>query len=117
MVPSTTLRPHPTSAGAARRFVADVLLNRGFTDPCIQRAMEATDELVADAILRTDSDIELVVAVAHPRVRVEVSAASSPDQARAGDGRALRLVKRLSDALGMDRAGTSGRSMWFEMRS
>ncbi len=116
-MPTTRLRPHPTSAGAARRFVADVLLNRGFTDPCIQRAMEATDELVADAILRTDSDIELAVSVAHPRVRVEVSAASSPDQAQAGRARAVRLVQRLSDAWGTDHAGTSGRSMWFEMRS
>ncbi|HEX2064999.1 MAG TPA: hypothetical protein VHE80_11330 [Acidimicrobiales bacterium] len=79
--------------------------------------MHATDELVADAIVRTNHDIDLVVVVDHPKVRVEVTAAPSPDQVQAGGTRALRLVKRLSDAWGMDHAGASSRSMWFEMSS
>lgn len=79
--------------------------------------MHATDELVADAIVRTNHDIELVVAVEYPRVRIEVSAASSPDQVRAGSTRAARLVKRLSEAWGMEHAGASAKSTWFEMQS
>ena len=61
-VPRTSLRPHPTSAAAARRFVADVLLNRGFSKGCIEQAMLLTTEVVTSVVVRNGgSGVELAV--------------------------------------------------------
>jgi hypothetical protein len=117
-VPWTRLLPHPISAGAARRYVADVLLNRGFTKDCIERATLATSEVVTEALQRSNQEpVELVVAADYPMVRVEVRDASSPDSPL-GPTRShgLLLVETLAEDWGVEQVGATRRSMWFELR-
>ncbi len=118
-MPLTRLRPHPSSAGAARRFVADVLLTRDFDEGCIESAVLVTSEIVTDAIVRADAEFELLVVPDHPMVRIEVRCpkTSSEDRADAASSYRLRVVEALSEASGVEEVGGSGRSAWFEIRS
>ncbi len=117
-MPRTRLPPHPDSASTARRFVADVLLGRGFSEGSIERAVLLTSELVTDAVSRTHIDVEVVVAAEQRMVRVEVRDASPPtDALEASTAHARQLVDAMSEAWGVDQVAASGRSTWFEMRA
>ena len=118
-VPRTRLRPHPSSAGAARRFVADVLVSRDFSRESVERAMLLTSEIITYAIARTGTDVELEVVADHAMVRVEVHnlATSSGRHHDPGGAYRLQFLHALSEAWGIDEAGASGSSTWFEIRS
>ncbi len=118
-MPLTRLRPHPASVGAARRFVADVLLTRDFAEGCIERAVLLTSEMVTDAIVRTANDFELVIVADHPMVRVEVHDLEGPsgDEASPAASYRLRLLDALSEASGVEKGLAGERSTWFEVRS
>jgi hypothetical protein len=119
-VPRTSLRPHPTSAAAARRFVADVLLNRGFGEGCIEQAVLATSEVVTGAV-HTGTEVDVVVVADHPMVRVEVygDEAVSHRSHHHDVAAALRcaLIDALAEAWGVDQVGSRRKRTWFEMRS
>ncbi len=108
-VPRTSLRPHPTSAAAARRFVADVLLNRGFADGCVEQAMLVTSEVVTSAVVRTGSGVELVVVADHPMVRVEVrdfhTSSSHHQDSDDATGLGSTLVDTLAEGVGRTAGG------------
>ncbi len=120
-MPQTTLRPHPSSAGAARRFVADVLLNRGFADDCIERATLLTSEVVTSAVVRLGTGVELVVLADHPMVRVEVHEDEISPSQDSEPGEAtnlrLRLIDAFSEAWGIQDLGSRGSRIWFEVRA
>jgi hypothetical protein len=118
-VPRTTLRPHPSSVGAARRFVADVLASRDFAEESIERAMLLTSEIITDAMARAGTEVELEVVADHPMVRVEVHNLATFSDHHDGPGGAyrLRLLHGLSEAWGVDEMGVGGSSTWFEIRS
>jgi hypothetical protein len=118
-IPLTRLRPHPSSVGAARRFVADVLLTRDFNVGCIESAVLLTSEIVTDAIVRAAGDFELSVVPEHPMVRIEVRCpqTSPAERADAASSYRLRIVEALSEESGVEEVGGGGRSAWFEIRS
>lgn len=119
-MPRTSLRPHPSSAGAARRFVADVLLNRGFADDCIERTTLLTSEVVTSAVVRMGG-IELVVMADYPMARVEVhdddtSFSRDPEPDEATNLR-LKLIDAFSEAWAVEKVGGRGSRTWFEVRA
>lgn len=120
----TCLSSHPTSAGAARRFVRDVL--HQWSAPAQEGAAEepvllCTDELVTNAIVHVCSEIEVVVRLDDDVVRVEVHDQSSRPPLRrfapleAETGRGLHLVEALSERWGVD-ARAGGKAVWFEVQ-
>ena len=119
----TTLPPDPGSAAAARRFVADVLMQRGFSNSTIQDAVLLASEAVTNAIVHAGTDVDVVVVTDSSMARVEVhdrdpslpvTLALRPDLAR---GRGLHVIEALSEAWGISHQGESGKCIWFELRS
>jgi len=117
----TTFRAEASSAGAARRFVTDVLSSRELevlADP----AALLTSELVTNAVLYARSDVVVEVLFSAPCVRVEVGDGSpewpvrhrdSPDETASGHG--LELVESMADTWGTLTAD-EGKCVWFELR-
>lgn len=68
----TMLSPHPTSAGAARRFVRDVLMSRQVPVGVVQTVELLTSEVVTNAIVHGRSGPQLAVDVGEGSVRVAV---------------------------------------------
>ena len=118
----TSLRPDGGSAAAARRFVADVLVNRGFPDAVVEHAMLVTSEVVTDAALHGGTDIEVAV-VADPlmaRVEVQNGRSEAPflhdDSETEGETVWRRqIIQSFADGWGIER-NTAGRRVWFEIR-
>ena len=117
----TRLSSHPTSAGAARRFVRDVLhqSSAGLRE---EPVLLCTDELVTNAIVHVQTDIEVVVRLDADVIRVEVHDQSDRPPLRrmppidAESGRGLQLVEALSERWGVDAAaGHQGKAVWFEV--
>lgn len=118
----TRLSSHPTSAAAARRFVRDVL-NRWQAADSEASVLLCTDELVTNAIVHVSSDIEIVVRLNGPVVRVEVRDRSGRPPLRqvvaadAEAGRGLHLVDALSSRWGVEnRVDGWGKAVWFEVQ-
>ncbi len=124
MTARTTLPAEAGSAAVARRFVADVLLQRGFPDGSIADAVLLTSEVVTYAVGQGGSSISVQVA-AEPRMgRVEVqvldaepaTAPTGTSLPEAPSGARLLMLEAMSEAWGFDRDGTGPR-VWFEIRS
>jgi anti-sigma regulatory factor (Ser/Thr protein kinase) len=121
---STHLSSHPTSAGAARRFVAQVLGRWRCTGEVADAVLLCTDELVTNAILHVGSDIDVVVRhecePGSEAVRVEVSDASPRPPLRRvvapedETGHGLTLVEALADRWGVEVKGP-GKVVWFRV--
>ena len=115
------LPAQPASARRARRFVGEVLREQGadgVSDVCVL----LTSELVTNAVLYAQSDIELSVRLSKDGVRVAVCDASSVPPVRrlvgteATSGRGLGLVEALSSAWGVDTSRNgAGKEVWFEL--
>ena len=118
----TTLRPDAGSAAAARRFVADVLSQRGFSRSGIEDAVLMTSEAFTSLIVRSGSEVGLLVVADAGLARVEVHDAKpgSPtiERSTAQDGPelGLRVIDAVAEAWGVDDVG-DGRCIWFEVRS
>ena len=120
-MPRTTLPPHPTSPAAGRRFVADVLWQRGFATEIIDDAVLLTSEAVTNAVVHAGTPIDVVVTVDAAMARVEVHD-RHPDlpvvRDPAGDaasGRGLRVIAAMAEAWGVQPSG-DGTCLWFELR-
>lgn len=107
----------PASAGEARRFVDDVLVQAG-AEPFAYTATLLVSELVANAILHTGTSPEVVVALDGHRARVEVHDSSRQLPVRkhystmSGTGRGLMMVARMATDWGAETTA-SGKSVWF----
>jgi anti-sigma regulatory factor (Ser/Thr protein kinase) len=119
----TVLNAHPTSVGAARRFVRDVLMSRQIADRVVRTVELLTSEVVTNAIVHGRSGPQLAVAVGDDVVRVEVRD-TSPDPpvrrlSRIDDpsGRGVVIVDELASAWGVTRERGGGKQVWFEVAS
>jgi anti-sigma regulatory factor (Ser/Thr protein kinase) len=117
----TMLGPHPTSVGAARRFVRDVLMSRQVAMAVVETVELLTSELVTNAILHGRSGPHLAVEIGGDVIRVAVDDIS-PDlpvrrRGRLDDvsGRGVMIVEELASAWGVERDGNGGKRVWFEV--
>ena len=117
----TTLAPLPASAGAARRFVRDVLMTRRVGDEVVETVELLTSELVTNVVLHARSSPELVVSLDDGVVRVEVwdSTATPPirrsPDAQSASGRGINIVAELAAEWGVEKI-PDGKRVWFEVR-
>lgn len=115
------LTPHPTSVGAARRFVRDVLMSRQVAEPVVDTVELLTSEVVTNAIIHGRSGPQLAVTVAGDVVRVAVHDLS-PDLpvrrlSRVDDvsGRGVVIVEGLATTWGVERERNGSKQVWFEV--
>lgn len=115
------LTPHPTSVGAARRFVRDVLKTRLVDDGVVSTVELLTSEVVTNAIVHARSGPQLAVEVDDNVVRVAVRD-SSPELpvrrlARLDDlsGRGVVIVEELASAWGVELERSGAKRVWFEV--
>ena len=111
--------PHPTSARAARQFVAGELAGRS-SDEARDTACLLTSELVTNAVIHARTDVEVSVRRSNGRLRIEVSDHTSRRPtlmsipADSTTGRGLLLVEVMSATWGID-DDNSGKLVWFEL--
>jgi anti-sigma regulatory factor (Ser/Thr protein kinase) len=119
----TTLGADAGSAAAARRFVADVLNQRGFSKSAIEDAVLLASEVVTNAVLHAGGSVDVVVIADSSMARVEVhdDHPSHPVLLTSGPeatfGRGLRVIEALAGGWGVDDRGDRGKCVWFEVRS
>ncbi|HEX2048994.1 MAG TPA: ATP-binding protein [Acidimicrobiales bacterium] len=117
----TVLTPHPTSVGAARRFVRDVLKTRRIDDGVVSTVELLTSEVVTNAIVHARSGPQLAVQVNDDSVRVAVRDLSPGlPVRRLGrlddlSGRGVVIVEELATAWGVERERNGGKRVWFEV--
>ena len=115
------LTPHPTSVGAARRFVRDVLMSRQVADPVVDTVELLTSEVVTNAIVHGRSGPLLAVHVKECVVRVAVGDCSPElPVRRLGQiddlsGRGVVIVDELASAWGVERERNGSKRVWFEV--
>jgi anti-sigma regulatory factor (Ser/Thr protein kinase) len=114
-----TLAPTPSSAGDARRFV-DSVLTEADLGALSYAATMLVSELVANAVLHTGTQLEVVVAVDGPGARIEVHDGSPQLPVRknyssmSGTGRGLMMVDRMASRWGAELT-PAGKVVWFEL--
>jgi anti-sigma regulatory factor (Ser/Thr protein kinase) len=120
---SVVLRPTPSSAAAARRFVAGALEELGASGSRDVGELLAS-ELVTNAVLYAQGRIVVRVHTddgGGTIVRVEVEDESSaPVRERhvgveATSGRGLSLVRQLASRWGVEQTDGDGKVVWFEL--
>jgi PAS domain S-box-containing protein len=114
---STTLAPVPQSAGAARRFVAQLLAGR---DPMVvDVATLLVSEVVTNALLHAHTDIEVRCRRFGGGIHVSVRDSNPLMPARrvyaedASTGRGLGLVEALATTYGVLAVPGDGKVVWF----
>lgn len=125
-IPITAQRiEHTTTheaARGARRFVDRVLQGWQLGD-LVDDAQQVGSELVTNAMLHTDSEVELLVRSLEDGVRIEVRDASPRMPLPHGDGdrgaeamtgRGLQLVEAIAARWGAERSG-GGKVVWAEL--
>ena len=117
----TMLNAHPTSVGAARRFVRDVLMSRQVADGVVDTVELLTSEVVTNAIIHGRSGPHLAVEIEERFVRVAVRdlspelpvrQLSRPDDV---SGRGVVIVEELASAWGVERERNGAKRVWFEV--
>ncbi len=117
----TMLTPHPTSVGAARRFVRDVLMSRQVADGVVDTVELLTSEVVTNAIIHGRSGPQLAVTVAGNVVRVAVQDLSPEVPVRRlgrlddVSGRGVVIVEELATSWGVELVGNGSKRVWFEV--
>ncbi len=116
-----TLAPDPSSAGLARRFLAEVLEESGW-QRWSDTAELACTELVTNALLHARTEVRLSVGVIDDELLVQVADGSQamPVQrsydSYATTGRGMALVAALTTEHGIRDAGPAGKTAWFLLR-
>lgn len=116
----TSLGVSPATAGAARRYVRQVLGDHRVNEKVTGIVELLTSEVVTNALLHARGADAISVSVLSASVRVEVEDGSSllPARRRAGvdavSGRGLAIVAALAQAWGVE-PGTRGKRVWFEV--
>ncbi|MDQ4091668.1 MAG: ATP-binding protein [Actinomycetota bacterium] len=117
----TMLTPHPSSVGAARRFVRDVLMSRQVADPVVDAVELLTSELVTNAIVHGRSGPLLAVDVKEYAVWVAVGDVNPEVPVRRLgqvddlSGRGVVIVDELASAWGVERERNGSKRVWFEV--
>ena len=117
----TMLTQHPTSVGAARRFVRDVLMSRQVPDRVVDTVELLTSEVVTNAIVHGESGPHLAVTVDGSVVRVAVQDRSPAMPVRhltqldAVSGRGVVIVEAMASAWGVERERNGSKRVWFEV--
>ena len=113
------LPPAPSSVGAARDVVRDLLDSSG-RDDLVEPATLLVSEVVTNAILHAGTEIDVRAALDDTGLRVEVADGSEhlPTRRRyettAGTGRGLMLLEELVDDWGVSRHA-DGKTVWFHL--
>ncbi|MFN2505101.1 MAG: SpoIIE family protein phosphatase [Acidimicrobiales bacterium] len=116
------LPPHPSSAGAARRFLVGVLASWRMPELASGDAALLLSEAATNAILHARSPFSVVIRYDGDRLRIEVGD-GSPDQPRpqlvqerthGPGGRGLVLLERLATRWGISPT-PRGKCVWFEV--
>lgn len=113
------LPPESTSAGRARRLVADVLAEAGLAE-LADVALLLVSETVTNAVLHAATEVELTVVAEDGRLRVEVRDGSSvlPGIRHYDDvattGRGVGLVEVLAASWGVE-PRVDGKTVWFTL--
>jgi anti-sigma regulatory factor (Ser/Thr protein kinase) len=118
------LQPRPTSVRAARALVGDTLDHAGVPDEQVEAVRLVVSELVTNAVVHGDGDVELCLDLDQRCVRISVAdeddGAPSPVDADPGavSGRGLRLVDEIADRWGTAPRsdGRPGKTVWAELR-
>lgn len=116
---SLRLRPVPTSAAEARRFI-DVTLTGWGCEALVDSVVLLVSEVVTNAILHARSDIEIRVGDRGAMIRVEVTDQGEGDPVRrafgedATSGRGLAILEQVASAWGVTRTA-GGKLVWFEV--
>jgi anti-sigma regulatory factor (Ser/Thr protein kinase) len=111
------LPPEPSSAGAARRFVAAVL---GAGGEVTELAILLVSELASNAVLHARTTFDLVVHVDDSRIRIEVLDGDptlpllKTYVAESITGRGLHMVAASADRWGFE-SHSGGKAVWFEL--
>ncbi len=115
------LTQHPTSVGAARRFVRDVLMSRQVPDAVVDTVELLTSEVVTNAIIHGQSGPQLAVTVEECVVRVAVLDRSPALPVRRlthlddVSGRGVVIVEEMASAWGVERERNGAKRVWFEV--
>ena len=115
------LTQHPTSVGAARRFVRDVLMSRQVADRVVDTVELLTSEVVTNAIVHGKSGPRLAVTIDETVVRVAVQDRSPamPERRLAHvddlSGRGVVIVEEMASAWGVERERNGAKRVWFEV--
>ncbi len=122
--PALALRPGPRSVQDARRWVVGTCRDIG-RDELVECAELGVSELVTNALMHTESTIQVRVRGTreHPRVEVRDSSTDVPPLPQTTTlqdeadllltfGRGLSIVARASDAWGVERE-EDGKTVWF----
>lgn len=115
------LTPHPTSVGAARRFVRDVLMSRQVPEGVVDTVELLTSEVVTNAIIHARSGPQLAVEIGERVVRVAVRDLSPALPVRRLSnlddvtGRGVVIVEELATAWGVERERNGSKRVWFEV--
>jgi anti-sigma regulatory factor (Ser/Thr protein kinase) len=116
----TPLGASPAIAGAARRYVRQVLGDHRVNEKVTGVVELLTSEVVTNALIHARGAQTLTVSVLPDAVRVEVEDPSSllPTRRRAGvdavSGRGLAIVSALAVSWGVE-PGPRGKLVWFEV--
>lgn len=117
---STRLAADPASARVARRFLLDALA--GAATPDLEDIVVLlASELVTNAVVHADSEVDVRVRLTPTAVRVEVTDTSDavplpgPVDETATSGRGLALVEALAETWGVDVLPAGGKTIWFEV--
>ncbi len=117
----TMLTSHPTSVGAARRFVRDVLMSRQVDGLVVNTVELLTSEVVTNAIIHGRSGPLLAVDVRECTVRVGVGDVSPELPVRRDGGlddvagRGVVIVDELASSWGVERERDGSKRVWFEV--
>ncbi len=109
----------PQSPALARGLLRSAL--EGFPAETVDTALVLVSELVANAVLHTESPLVLQIdaALPHVRVSVEDSSADQPQpqemDVEAVSGRGLWLVDAMSASWGWQATAAGGKRVWFEL--
>jgi len=114
--------PELRSAVEARRFVEDELRPAGAGEDTLLHAQLLATELVTNAARHARSPVELTIAPARGRVRIEArdDSATLPTAAVVDTPtrhRGLHLIEDLSQRWGVEAPDDSGKVVWCELAS
>lgn len=116
----TRLGRGDTTPRAARRFVQEALAQWDL-DELTDTVILLVSEVVTNAVVHAESDVEVLVRLTADAACVEVTDSSDsalvPRQATSDDtsGRGLALVESLARRWGVRRAPGGGKTVWFEV--
>jgi anti-sigma regulatory factor (Ser/Thr protein kinase) len=121
IVASVRLPPELASAGAARRFVEQVV--GGIVKPtALDVVVLLTSELVTNAVVHAGTPVDVLVRGLHGWVQIEVFDAGQQVPVvvdgvlTSTSGRGLLIVAALSEAWGVD-PGRGGKTVWFRCQA